>query len=243
MIGEITDTPTIDESAILHLANTREWCDKTIEVLDNLLTKGVDVSHYREAIIAVESYSNAHLRLISYLCSDSCPAERRMDDITLRGEIAGILTQMESLEVDHSDFLVKEANGKEWFKEQLLAYLEGKPVEYLAQLDSKLQRFVVNKFEEKLNDYEHNAAILTLIATFGTKNGIHKLVKLISARLIQGDNSLDWCGLMCKIREINQMELNLLSSTIENLSDSSWSDEDKAGSEYVTYDGKEYRYI
>ena len=88
---------------------------------------------------------------------------------------------------------------------------------------------MVNKFEEKLNDYEHNAAILTLIATFGTKNGIHKLVKLISARLIQGDNSLDWCGLMCKIREINQMELNLLSSTIENLSDSSWSDEDKAG--------------
>ena len=34
---------------------------------------------------------------------------------------------------------------------------------------------------------------------------------------------------MSKIREINQRELNLLSSTIENLSDSSLSDEDKAG--------------
>lgn len=227
--SEITNTPTIDESAILHLANMREWCDKTIEVLDNLLKKGFDVSHYRESIIAVETYSDAHLRLISYLCSDSSPNERRMDDITLRGQIAGILTQMESLEVDHSDFLVTEANGNERFKEQLLAHLEGKPVEYLAQLDSKLQRFVVRKFEERFNDYEHNESILSLIATSGTKGGIHKLVNLISTKLIQGDNSLNWCSLMYKIREFNQKELNLLSSTIENLGDSSWSDEDKAG--------------
>lgn len=229
MAGAITNAPTIDEATISHFANMKDWCDKTIEVLDNLLTNGFDVSHYREAIIAVESYSDAHLRLISYLCSDSCPTERRLNNITLREQISNILTQMESSEVDHSDFLVKEANGKEWFKEQLLVYLEGKPVEYLAQLDSKLQRFVVKKFEEKLNDYEHNVAILTLIATSGTKNGIHKLVNLISTKLIQGDNSLNWCSLMSKIREINQRELNLLSSTIENLSDSSLSDEDKAG--------------
>lgn len=52
---------------------------------------------------------------------------------------------------------------------------------------------------------------------------------LISTKLIQGDNYLNWCNLMSKIREINQRELNLLSSTIENLSDSSLSDEDKAG--------------
>ena len=155
--------------------------------------------------------------------------ERRLNDITLREQISNILTQMESSEVDHSDFLVKEAKGKEWFKEQLLVYLEGKPVEYLAQLDSKLQRFVVKKFEDKLKDYEHNVAILTLIATSGTKNGIHELVNLISTKLIQGDNYLNWCNLMSKIREINQRELNLLSSTIENLSDSSLSDEDKAG--------------
>lgn len=229
MAGAITNAPTIDEAAILHFANMKDWCDKTIEVLDNLLTNGFDVSHYREAILAVESYSDTHLRLISYLCSDSCPTERRLNDITLREQIANILTQMESSEVDHSDFLVKEANGKERFKEQLLVYLEGKPVEYLAQLDSKLQRFVVKKFEEKLNDYEHNVAILTLIATSGTKNGIHKIVNLISTKLIQGDNSLNWCSLMCKIREISQRELNLLSSTIENLSDSSWLDKDKAG--------------
>lgn len=229
MAGAITNAPTIDEAAILHFANMKDWCDKTIEVLDNLLTNGFDVSHYREAIIAFESYSDAHLRLISYLCSDSCPTERRLNDITLRKQISNILNQMESSEVDHSDFLVKEANSKEWFKEQLLAYLEGKPVEYLAQLDSKLQRFVVKKFEEKLNDYEHNVAILTLIAAFGTKNGIHKLVNLISTKIIQGDNSLNWCSLLCKIREINQREFNLLSSTIENLSDSSWSDKDKAG--------------
>lgn len=229
MAGAITNAPTIDEAAILHFANMNDWCDKTIEVLDKLLTNGFDVSHYREAIIAVESFSDAHLRLISYLCSDSCPAERRMDDITIRGRIAGILTQMESLDVDHSDFLVKEANSKERFKEQLLAYLEGKPVEYLAQLDNKLQRFVVKKFEAKFDDYEHNEAILTLIATSGTKNGIHKLVNLISTKLIQGDNSLNWSSLMCNIREINQKEFNLLSSTIENLSDSLCSDEDKVG--------------
>jgi hypothetical protein len=208
--GEITNTPTIDESTILHLANMKEWCDKTIEVLDNLLTKGFDVSHYREAIIAAGTYSDTHFRLISYLCSDSCPAERRMDDITLRTQIANILTHMESPGVNYSDFLVKEANGKERFKEQLLVNLEEKPVEYLAQLDSKLQRFVVKKFEEKINDYEHNVAIMTLIATSGTKNGIHKLVNLISTKLIQGDNSLDWSSLMLKIREINQKEFNLL---------------------------------
>ena len=60
-------------------------------------------------------------------------------------------------------------------------------------------------------------------------NIIHKLVNLISTKLIQGDNYLNWCNLMSKIRDINQRELNLLSSTIENLSDSSLSDEDKAG--------------
>ncbi len=227
--GEITNTPTIDEAAILHFANMKEWCDKTIEVLDNLLRKGFDVSYYRDAIIAVETYSDAHLRLISYLCSDSCPSERRMDGITLRERIASILTQIETLEVDHSDFLVKEANDNERFKEQLLVYLEGKPVEYLAQLDRKLHRFVVKKYEAKFDNYEHNVAILTLIATSGTKNGIHKLVNLISTKLIQGDNSLNWSSLIWKIREINQKEFNLLSSTIENLSDSLWSDKDKVG--------------
>ncbi len=229
MAGAITNSPTIDEATISHFANMEDWCDKTIEVLDNLLTNGFDVSYYKKAIIAVESYSDAHLRLISYLCSNSCPTERRLIDITLRKQISNILTQMESSEVDHSDFLVKEANGKEWFKEQLLVYLEGKPVEYLAQLDSKLQRFVVDKFEEKFNDYEHNESILSLIATSGTKSGIHKLVKLISTKLNQEDNSLDWNSLMCKIRELNKKELNLLSSTIENLGDSSWSEEDKVG--------------
>ena len=68
---------------------------------------------------------------------------------------------------------------------------------------------------------------MTLIATSGTKNGIHKLVNLISTKLIQGDNSLDWSSLMLKIREINQKEFNLLSSTIENLSDTLWSYEAK----------------
>lgn len=60
-------------------------------------------------------------------------------------------------------------------------------------------------------------------------NIIHKLVNLISTKLIQCDNSLDWNSLMCKIRELNKKELNLLSSTIENLGDSSWSEEDKVG--------------
>lgn len=224
-----TNSPTIDESVITHFVNMAEWCDKTITVLDNLLANGFDVSYYREAILSVETYSDAHLRLISFLCSDSCPEDRRIDTITIRAQISSILTQMESPDVDHSDFLVNEANSKETFKEQLLACLEGKPVEYLAQLDSKLQRFVVKKFEARFEDYEQNEAILTLIATTGTKSGLHKLVNLISTKLMQGSNTLNWSGLMCKIREINQKEFNQLSSTIENLSDSHWSDEDKVG--------------
>lgn len=224
----ITNSSTIEESVITHFAKQDSWRDKTIAVLDNLHAKGIDVSLYKEAILAIDTYSAAHLRLISYLCSDACPEERRMDAITLRAQIAAILSKAETSEVDYSDFLVKEANCKEMFKEQLLIYLEGKPVEYLAQLDSKLQRFVVKKFEVKFDDYEQNEAILTLIASFGTKNGIHKLVNLISAKLMKGDNVMNWTGLMCKMREIDQKEFNQLSSTIENLSDPSWSDDDKS---------------
>lgn len=226
----IANYHTIEDSVITHFVKVENYRDKTISVLDGLLAKGVDISHYREAILSVETYSEAHLRLISYLYSEICPEERRMDAITLRTQIANILNKMESSGVDYTDFLVKEANAKEVFKEQLLTYLEGKPIDYLAQLDNKLQRFVVKKFEVKFDDYEQNEAILTLIATSGTKDGIHKLVNLISTKLMKGDNTMNWSSLMYKMREIDKREFNQLSSTIENLSESLWSDADKASS-------------
>ena len=201
-----------------------EFCDKTITVLNNLLAKGFDISYYREAILAVDTYSDAHLQLLSHLWSENCPKRRRLD----KEQIANILTQMDSSGVDHGDFLVKEAKSNELFKEQLLIHLEGKPVENLALLKNELRCFVVKKFEEKFDDYKQNEAILTLIATSGTETGIHKLVNLICTKLMEGENIKYWTSLIYKMREIEKKESNQLTSTIENLSDSLCSDTEKA---------------
>lgn len=221
-----TNKPLISNEDIIDLITNDNWQSETISSLYILYKRHFDVSHYRASILAISEYEAKHLEMISYLMSDACPEVRRMNEDEITVEIRTMVDRMiNDNKYDYSDFLVAVAESK-YVEDIMINYLKTLSTVNLEKLPSKLQRYVVAKFEENIDSYTNTESILALIASCGSKSGIGKLARILNSKLSSGEENVVW-DILPKLHYLKASDAKMLSTTIECLDIQDLSEEDK----------------
>ena len=221
-----TNKPMISNEDIIDLITNDNWQNETISSLYILYKRHFDVSHYRASILAISEYGAKHLEMISYLMSDACPEVRRMNEDEINVEIRTMVDRMiNDNKYDYSDFLVAVAESK-YVEDIMINYLKTLSTVNLEKLPSKLQRYVVAKFEENIDSYTNTESILALIASCGSKSGIGKLARILNSKLSSGEENVVW-DILPKLHYLKASDAKMLSTTIECLDIQDLSEEDK----------------
>lgn len=215
LCGEIT----LDATSFADLMNcSSEIQIALIDVSVQLINNNVDIKPYRKSILAYGNYDDAnYLILLSFLLQNDDEGNLRLESADATAQLSAIL---ETVKNDDNDCkletfitkVVENTNVKSIFFTVVSKYSKDE----LLKLPRKLQELAIDNFEDKIDEFENNTPVLSIIAQKGSATAISKLVKIITSKLLDPKTINDAVKLILSLHHCNKTSKNLIIATLEN---------------------------
>lgn len=206
------------ESLMTFLLTNEHVCKKTISVLQELSEADCPVEKYATSIAEYRTLDDAYLKVLHYCFHDPSTSKPRVEDSTwIKNRIEEILNVVvDKGNEELAKFLKAESESEaiNSILAECLSALDLSDLEKLPVIRDK----AVQTFEQHIEDYKDNQAVLSIIGRCGSKSGIHSLVRIIVNKLT-GHQEMEAEELIKTLRYCNPTDRRLINSTIETLED------------------------
>ena len=204
------------ESLMTFLLTNEHVGKKTIVALRDLAESGCPVEKYAVSIAKYSTLDEPYLSVLHYCFNNPATSKPRVED---RGWIKARIEEILNAAVEKgSEDLTKylktesESDAINAIITECLSSLELSDLEKLPIIRDK----AVQTFEQHIEDYKDNQAVLSIIGRCGSKSGIHSLVLIIVNKLT-GHQEVEAVELIKTLRYCNPTDRRLINSTIESI--------------------------
>lgn len=196
------------------------------KTLLEMSAEGCPIEQYATSIALYPKHDEIFVKLLRYCFNDPEKGLPRVNDGKwIRERIKELMdTIIHKGDAKLAAFLNEEAKN-DTIRSILVDYLSTLELEILENLPS-LKSLAVASFEQNLERYSNNVPVLCIVASNGSKKGVHTVCKAISAKLMSGQET-DALKILHSLHYCNNTDKQLLIAAINATEESKINAEEK----------------
>lgn len=196
------------------------------KTLLEMSAEGCPIEQYATSIALYPKHDEIFVKLLRYCFNDPEKGLPRVNDGKwIRERVKELMdTIIHKGDAKLAAFLNEEAKN-DTIRSILVDYLSTLELEILENLPS-LKSLAVASFEQNLERYSNNVPVLCIVASNGSKKGVHTVCKAISAKLMSGQET-DALKILHSLHYCNNTDKQLLIAAINATEESKINAEEK----------------
>lgn len=219
--GKLYSTNLYFSESLMTFLLTNEYVGgKTISVLCDLAECGCPVEKYATSIAEYSNLDDSYLSVLHYCFNNPANSKPRVEDIGwIKNRIESILNVVVETGNENLAKFLKTESESEIINNFLTECISALELSELEKLPVMIRNKAVLTFEQHIDNYKDNQAVLSIIGCCGSKVGNHSLVRIIVNKLT-GRQEAAAVELIKSLRCCSQADRKLIISTIETIEDS-----------------------
>lgn len=186
--------------------------------LKMLLTNGISIDQYENAILDYNVFDDASEPLLKYLLGNKEDSTLRMTTEHAKNLIDKLCRVLMNGQDKNIEKFIADVTKNTIVANILIDVAKDYTNDDLLKLPTSIQKLIVKQFEIKIDDFKDNLQVLTLIAQVGSAKIKHKLIDIITEKLVQKKSS-DAVQMVLTLQSCNKSLSDQLITTLRNNED------------------------
>lgn len=183
-----------------------------------LLTNGISIDQYESAILDYNVFDDASEPLLKYLLGNKEDSTLRMTTEHAKNLIDKLCRVLMNGQDKNIEKFIADVTKNTIVANILIDVAKDYTNDDLLKLPTSIQKLIVKQFEIKIDDFKDDLQVLTLIAQVGSAKIKHKLIDIITEKLVQKKSS-DAVQLVLALQSCNKSLSDQLITTLRNNED------------------------